>query len=82
MAGYHYTTLIKEADRIISLLIKNKHTDKDMFTLIEEFMDPKFKKDALIIKSMIPTFLARHFHYEIESIDPFRIHSFKIKTSL
>ncbi len=78
---HHYTTLEKEADRITLLLIKNRRTDKDMFTLIEEFMDPKFKEDAVTIKSLIPTFLARHFYYEIQSIDPFRIRSFKIKTS-
>ncbi len=78
---HHYTTLEKEADRITLLLIKNRRTDKDMFTLIDEFMDSKFKEEAVMIKCLIPTFLARHFYYSIESIDPFRIRSFKIKTS-
>lgn len=77
----HYTTLIEEADRITSLLIKNRHTDKDMFTLIQEFMNPKFKKDDLMIKALIPSLLAHHFYYSIESIEPFRIRSFKRKNS-
>lgn len=73
----HYTIIKEEALRITSLLIKKRKYKKDMFTLIDELLNPEFSEDKLLIKTLIPTYLARYYYFSIESIDPFCIRSFK-----
>ena len=73
----HYTIIKEEALRITSLLIKKRKYEKDMFTLIDELLNPELSEDKLLIKTLIPTYLARYYYFSIESIDPFCIRSFK-----